>query len=104
MISIKEILETIETYKGLPPFRTNPIAIGALDGVKMRIEMDYNNDPIPLEELKQMSGEPVWIHFLDHGIDCWMLAYSDIVSNRIGWLDYRNYGEHFVAYREKPEE
>lgn len=59
--------------------------------------------PLSVAELKQMNGDPVWICFPNSGQSCWMLAYPDQVSHRLGWLDYNDYGEHFIAYRNKPE-
>ena len=64
----------------------------------------HGNDPLAIEELQQMYGEPVWVKKLDSDKSFWMLAYKDQVCNRIGWLDYRGYGKDWVAYRHKPEE
>ena len=55
--------------------------------------------PLTIEELRQMDGEPVWVHNLEVGKSFWALAYKDVVSNRLGWLDYSGYGKIWVAYR-----
>lgn len=64
----------------------------------------HENDPLAVEELRQMSGEPVWVQKLDGDKSFWMLAYPDVVSNRLGWLDYRDYGKCWTAYRRNPKE
>lgn len=60
--------------------------------------------PLTVEELRRMNGEPVWIRKTGTRQSFWMLAYKDICSNRLGWLDYRDYGEEWVAYRYAQEE
>ena len=75
-------------------------AILALDSERQR----KDPQPITIEELRQMDGEPVWVHNLEVGKSFWALAYKDVVSNRLGWMDYYGYGKIWVAYRHKPKE
>ena len=60
--------------------------------------------PLELTELKQMDGAPVWVHNLEVNKSFWALAYKDVVSNRLGYLDYSGYGKTWIAYRHKPKE
>ena len=64
-----------------------------------------NNEPITLEELRKMDGEPIYIVYGD-------VAWWDIVSFSVqDWLylareeelRYSRYGE-WLAYRQKPED
>lgn len=71
---------------------------------KLTNHIQENAKPLTIEELREMCGEPVFIRKLDGDQSFWMLAYPDAVSNRLGWLDYRNYGSAWVAYRHKPKE
>ena len=66
------------------------------------------NDPLTLDELREMDGEPVWVVIDgDDYAPCWMLLkyhagrafYSECFS--VG-LD--NYGKGWTAYRRGPEE
>ena len=75
------------------------IAFKALQEMEER----EKNEPLKLAELKQMNGEPVWVHNLEVNKSFWMLAYEDVVSNRLGWLDYSGYGQTWIAYRHKQQ-
>ena len=64
-----------------------------------------NNEPLTLDELRKMDGEPIYIVYGD-------VAWWDIVSFSVqDWLylvreeelRYSRYGE-WLAYRQKPEE
>ena len=71
------------------------------------------NTPLTLDELRQMDGEPVWIHFIGGAVirnDGWFIV-SQIGTSEIflsGKVSvYKNfwyYGETWLAYRQKPEE
>ena len=72
-----------------------------------------NPKPLTLDELRQMDGEPVWIHFIGGVVirnDGWFIV-SQIGTSEIflsGKVSvYKNfwyYGETWLAYRQKPEE
>lgn len=71
------------------------------------------NDPLTLEELQEMDGEPVWAELLACTVGQkagWALVYY---SSHIGaacqrWTNwvlwYDEYGKTWTAYRRKPEE
>lgn len=66
------------------------------------------NEPLTLEELREMDGEPVWIASPD-GWDtpCWMLVdveYELCREAHGGLAAFENYGKTWLAYRRKPEE
>ena len=74
------------------------------------------NDPLTLEQLREMNGEPVWIVGDDDSdIECHGYAVLGIVP--ADWLclwwfgveieatpQIKNYGKSWFAYRRKPEE
>lgn len=76
------------------------------------------NDPLTLEELRKMDGEPVWIHSFSAvqrktKIACWAIVetigHANATFLRAGvncrttkW--FANYGQTWLAYRRKPEE
>lgn len=76
------------------------------------------NDPLSLEELREMDGEPVWIHSFSSiqkkpRISGWAIVETVGSANatfvRAGvncritkW--FTNYGSTWLAYRRKPEE
>ena len=68
------------------------------------------NDPLTLEELREMDGEPVWVVPLnDFDIlpaNYLVNAYAEqIVVDKFGaYLDFEDYGKTWLAYRRKPEE
>ena len=57
------------------------------------------NDPLTLDELRQMDGEPVWLVNQNGGR--WV-----IMSGAYLWDSRKNadYGKTWLAYRQKPEE
>lgn len=65
------------------------------------------NDPLTLDELRQMEGEPVWTEI--HG---WRICYgiksvNGILSMDVGNGTYESvqtYGLDWLAYRRRPEE
>lgn len=64
------------------------------------------NDPLSLDELRQMDGEPVWAKHC-HGGE-WVVVhwniYGRITTAYNAELRYDEYGETWLAYRQKPEE
>lgn len=52
------------------------------------------NDPLTLEELREMDGEPVWVANLS-------AKKKDGFCNE--WALIENYGDYWLAYRRKPE-
>ncbi len=65
------------------------------------------NDPLTLEELREMDGEPVWITKMDGSGGVWMLVDAEYELCREGHGEmavFENCGKTWLAYRRKPEE
>lgn len=65
------------------------------------------NDPLTLEDLRKMDGEPVWCAFSE-GRGCYMIIQwhnsEFFKSLECGFLLAEEYGKSYLAYRHKPEE
>lgn len=91
----------------------------ALAALRAQAE-EEKNEPLTLEELRELGGESVWVKVIDHNMfadkaddfDGWGLtrkswvrvwdeARADLVH-----VDYdlEDYGKAWIAYRRKPEE
>ena len=65
------------------------------------------NDPLTLEELREMDGEPVWISYFAGGSAVCMLvdAKHDVCRDAHGgFAVFENLGNTWMAYRRRPEE
>ena len=65
------------------------------------------NDPLTLEELRELDGEPVWISYFAGGPNVCMLvdAEHDVCRDAHGsFAVLENLGRTWTAYRRKPEE
>ena len=88
------------------------MAISALRKQEHFRDLTKKVEPLTMDELRKMDGEPVWIKLFDPDEAFWVL--------RNGWVDTRNpepmilchmrwyshvdYGKTWLAYRQKPEE
>lgn len=62
------------------------------------------NDPLTLEELQEMDGEPVWVCLPNGSCGGWMINYRGWCTNRFTSTEmYGTYGKTWLAYRRKPE-
>ena len=73
------------------------------------------NDPLTIEELREMDGEPVWVVALDYGTSRWAFVSADcevvryfttrrgVACDVIG-RHFKTYGKTWLAYRRRPEE
>ena len=67
---------------------------------------DPPNDPLTLEELREMDGEPVWICDPDGSDGMWALVdleYELCRTAKGGIAIFDTYGKTWLAYRRKPE-
>lgn len=65
------------------------------------------NEPLTLEELRDLHGKPVWIHRTEDGQGWWsVVRISDtrLYTDYGAWCDLRDYGETWIAYRRPPKE
>ena len=80
------------------------VAVKALEDV---LDKDVgNNEPLTLEELRDMPCEPVYIVV---GCASWwdIVSYAGMEYLYLkveGSLPFRDYGKNWTAYRQKPEE
>lgn len=67
------------------------------------------NEPLTLDELRQMDGEPVYMVDLTGGTlwDQWIIfkTHTDygFIPRGGGWFGAENYGKTWLAYRHKPK-
>ena len=68
-------------------------------------KLAVSNDPLTLDELREMDGEPVWGVFSD-GPDCYMIIKwhnSEFFNTfECGFLLVDEYGKSWLAYRRRP--
>lgn len=65
------------------------------------------NDPLTLEELREMDGEPVWVVQISGELrPFWMLVdvEDESASSRLYCAMFEDYGTEWLAYRRRPEE
>ena len=89
--------------------RANQI-IAAFDSApEVEAEPLQPNDPLTLEELREMDGEPVWIESPCIPNGGRYIILSDLGITFEKWTSQKmfhceNYGNTWLAYRRKPEE
>ena len=85
------------------------MAISALQQQDVTGKDVWKNDPLTLDELRKMDGEPVYIHSDTFPGDCgWRVVKKDSVLD-IQFTDgdcflFTFYGKSWIAYRRKPQE
>ena len=97
--SDKEIEESVLLLKG----EANDAAISAL---RQQETVANRNEPLTLDELREMPCEPVYIVV---GCASWwdIVSYAGMEYLYLkveGSLPFRDYGKNWTAYRQKPEE
>lgn len=83
----------------------------AAEALREQVERE-KNEPLTLEELREMSGEPVWAVLLEPTTGTkagWALTYSNggyaaVQRWTMEVLGYHKYGKTWLAYRRKLEE
>lgn len=117
-ISALDIVEHMESFSVLyePGEPMNQTTVGKLkEACRMAISIlrartdPPPNDPLTLEELREMDGEPVWIESpcIPNGGRYIILSEFGITFEK--WTSQKmfhceNYGNTWLAYRRKPEE
>ena len=78
---------------------------------ELAAKLEPPNEPLTLEELREMDGEPVWVEIPEGRVAEWCIAKWDPLMGRItlwgsggGWFDGRNCGKSVFVYRHRPEE
>ena len=101
---------------GIWLIKINYEGLGKEDEVQLKLHFDLAiqalekqiepNEPLTLEELKQMYGDPVWVENRIDSVGYWAIVVSINTSNCIfvnnecnHYWNYFNYGETWLAYR-----
>ena len=67
------------------------------------------NEPLTLEQLREMDGEPVWVEFEDGSGGLWGIVHITIFAQIVFanglhcTIGERYYGKSYKAYRRPPE-
>ena len=84
------------------------VAISALRQQEHFRDLTKKVEPLTMDELRQMDGEPVWVQFLHNKIGYWYLIdchNSEFIRfYRSGFFINGEYSKSFLAYRQKTEE
>ena len=88
------------------------MAISALRQQEHFREVTKKVEPLTLDELRQMDGEPVWIKLFDPDEEFWVLRNEwvdtqnpePMILFHMRWYSHVDYGKTWLAYRQKPEE
>ena len=67
-------------------------------------EITPQNEPLTLEKLREMDGEPVYcINIDDYSTKEWMIVGKDDCEGRRYIFDFSTYSRNWLAYRRPPE-
>ena len=73
------------------------------------LEESMPNEPLTLEQLREMEGEPVWVEFQDGSGGLWGIVHITIFAQIVFanglhcTIGERYYGKSYKAYRRQPE-
>ena len=101
-------MEWDEREDGLSYYEALDLAISALRQQDHFREATKKVEPLTLDELRKMDGEPVWVVWPDGRIKSqWFIISStfwiEMFQEWDGTLS-KDYGKTWLAYRQKPEE
>ena len=107
-------MEWDEREDGLSYYEALDMAISALRQQEHFRDLTKKVEPLTLDELRKMDGEPVWVvclkpeRYYEPPIG-WRIIEKSIVGTFGVWNDSsclaeRDYGKTWLAYRHKPEE
>ena len=74
---------------------------------ELAAKLEPSSEPLTLEELRGMDGEPVWITKMDGSGGVWMLVDTEyeLCRETHGEMAvFENCGKTWIAYRRRPEE
>ena len=104
--------EAIEAIKCNWPDSRYTILREALDMAisALRQQEHDRNEPLTLDELRKMDGEPVWVEFQDGSGGCWGLVHITMLNHVVFanglycTVGKPYFGKTWMTYRQKPEE
>ena len=86
------------------------MAISALRQQEHFREVTKKVEPLTLDELRKMDGEPVWVEFQDGSGGCWGLVHITMFNHVVFanglycTVGKPYFGKTWMTYRQKPEE
>ena len=101
----EEIEEAVLLLKGA----SKDMAISAIRQQEHFREVTKKVEPLTMDELRQMDGEPVWVEFQDGSGGCWGLVHITMFNHVVFasglycTVGKPYYGKTWLAYRQKPE-
>jgi len=100
-----KFLAEIKEFDGIPADRVIELLQAEKDG---RLVVLPPNDPLTLEELREMDGEPIWVVFERMNVNpSWYIVNTkceEAANKNGGFVSMVYYGYTWLAYRRKPEE
>lgn len=103
-------MEWDEREDGLSYYEALDMAISALRQQEHFREVTKKVEPLTMDELRKMDGEPVWVEFQDGSGGCWGLVHITMFDHVVFanglycTVGKPYYGKTWLAYRRKPEE
>ena len=86
------------------------VAISAIRQQEHFREVTKKVEPLTLDELREMNGDPVWVEFQDGSGGCWGLVHITVFNHIVFanglfcTVGKPYYGKTWLAYCQKPEE
>ena len=102
----EEIEEAVLLLKGA----SKDMAISAIRQQEHFREVTKKVEPLTMDELRQMDGEPVWVEFQDGSGGCWGLVHITMFNHVVFanglycTVGKPYFGKTWMTYRRKPEE
>ena len=106
-------MEWDERDDGLSYYEALDMAISALRKQDHFREVTKKVEPLTLDELRKMDGEPAWFVSLHDGFASWGIVrvvemskvwFIAVAGSERAFGDLDGYGKTWLAYRQKPEE
>ena len=110
-IVLKKLRGVEYQYTQMHSLMTENIADTICQGIEECLVQKERNDPLMLDELRKMDGEPVWVCFSGSIIyeDGWFIITETekcealLKGKASVYKDFECYGKTWLAYRQKPE-
>ena len=107
-----ELLSEVMVLDDTEMAEAHRVAISALRQQEHFREVTKKVEPLTLDELRKMDGEPVWIKLFDPDEAFWVLRNEwvdtqnpePMILFHMRWYSHADYGKTWLAYRQKPEE
>lgn len=98
----------VDKYRGIDGYKTREKFYQAIEIVRRQPTIaPPPNDPLTLEQLREIDGEPVWVVQVEGKLHpFWMLVDTEdeSASSRLYAAMFEDYGTEWLAYRRKLED